>query len=173
MRRMITAKQAKGLEKLNNNIVINEDGTLVEVGGNIAVESIEQVGYMVDEERIIQFECDNANEQPPIFPDTLIARNVSKVVNMSSYGETITFANPQTQYGDNVVFSYNGAVYWVINGTCYCNSSDGSHIKVDGELVDTGHTENYSNIVEGTVTVFKPFFTEEQYEAILDLIENA
>lgn len=166
MRKMISSKKAKVLD----NFAVNDNGTIVEIGGNIAFESIEQIGHVVDEERIIQFECDNANEHPPIMPDTLIARNVSKVVNMSSFGETYTLTNPQPQYGNNVVFAYNGVVYWVVNGICYSNTSDASHIKVDGELVDTGHTENYSNIVEGTAKVFKPFFTEEQYQEILDLI---
>lgn len=40
MRRMITTKQAKALD----NIVVNEDGTIVEIGGNVGFEGIEQIG---------------------------------------------------------------------------------------------------------------------------------
>lgn len=46
MRRMIAQKQAEGLKKLNENIVINDSGTQVEIGGNVVIESAEQIGII-------------------------------------------------------------------------------------------------------------------------------
>lgn len=43
MRRMIAQKQAQGLKKLNENIVINDIGTQVVIGGNVIIESTESL----------------------------------------------------------------------------------------------------------------------------------
>lgn len=42
MRRMISNNKSKVL----NNLAVNDNGTILEVGGNLAVESISQLGYM-------------------------------------------------------------------------------------------------------------------------------
>lgn len=61
MRRMIGKAQAEGLKKLNENIVINEDGTRVEIGGNIAIEDIGSIGTMSGELYVSVFHFDANN----------------------------------------------------------------------------------------------------------------
>lgn len=171
MRRMITAKQAKGLEKLNENIVINEDGTQVEIGGNVVLESIEQLGYIGTEEAVVKFSIDNAWGKAPVQTDMLLAKNVTSVNPSIETPSVITVENPHPEYGDNVMFAYSYNIYWNIKGVCYRSGADYIVASVDGTpVVDI---ENIYDKVEGEVTVFTPFFTEEQYEALLALIENA
>lgn len=59
MRRMIAQKQAQGLKKLNENIVVNDIGTQVNIGGFVIVEDIESIRVLDSNgypEPIIYFE---------------------------------------------------------------------------------------------------------------------
>lgn len=183
MRRMITSKQAKGLEKLNENIVINEDGTQVEIGGNVAidsdvevggnivVDSIEQLGYMGDSDVPYAGHLDFASQMPPITADTTVATNVTSLV--------VTVGTPQECPTDipflikNGVVVNGGTLYWYIGDNAYyINDVSGGEFDIVGDLVINEDTESHWSNLQYSKQ-FKPFFTEEQYEALLALIENA
>lgn len=61
MRRMIGKSQAEGLKKLNENIVINDTGTQVEIGGNVIVENLGNIGVMEGSLFVALFHFDSNN----------------------------------------------------------------------------------------------------------------
>lgn len=161
-------KEAKNIAKVGQNIVVNDDGTKVEIGGNVAVESIEQLGYNGTEEAVVKFSIDNAWMHAPVLEDMLLARNVTAVTPSIETPAVITIDNPKPEYGDNVMFAYGSKIYWTIDGVCHRSGADYIVASVDGTpVVDI---ENIYDKVTGEVPVFKPFFTEAQYEALLALI---
>lgn len=153
-------------DKVQDRFVFN--GTILEVGGNIAVESIEQIGYIGTTEAVVKFSIDNAWSHPPVQTNMLLAKNVTSVNPSIETPSVITVSNPKPEYGDNVMFAYSNNIYWNIKGVCYRSGADYIVASVDGTpVVDI---ENIYNKETGMVTEFKPFFTEEQYQELLDLI---
>lgn len=61
MRRMIGKAQAEGLKRLNENIVINDIGTQVEIGGNVVIEDIGSIGTMNGDLYVSVFHFDSNN----------------------------------------------------------------------------------------------------------------
>lgn len=174
MRRMISENQAKGLEKLNNNIVISDDGTLVEVGGNIAVESIEQIGYIGQEPA-------SCIVNPSNITTAGEATRLEGVQGTDLRGKTATIDASGTTHvpndGDLYAAPVGGppSIWYNIGGIVYkvaYSFEDPDHsIKVSGEnlTVKTDPKHAVSDWTEGG-DVFKPFFTEDQYQELLDLI---
>lgn len=167
MRKMISSKQAKVL----NNLVVNNDGTIVEVGGNLAVESIEQLGTasVVTIPGYVEIK----NNPAEYVAEKVVATGVTSVIELGTGWSTSSFLPTATTEGDVAFKDVAGAHYLVlrIGDDFYYTNVDGATMKVNGT----------ATVVEGSMAKsipshdeleFTPFFTEEQYEALLDLIEN-
>ena len=188
MRKMIPAKQAKGLEKLNENIVINDDGTQVEIGGNIAVESIEQLGYLGT------IPGTNSVVKATLEYQQVKYVTISRNVNVS---ECVFTGNAWTEapydgrinINDNecLIAEDQAAGKWCIavqppydgenhpTKVFYLNQGNVGSVTLDANAEIGSKATDFSGFVPGVPEHigFLPFFTEEQYEALLALIENA
>ena len=166
MRRMITTGQAKVL----NNFAVNEDGTVVEVGGNIAFESIEQLGFMDTSERVVGGYFWLA-DKPGAGSNIILARNITKVEVLSGRVDEVTGVTC-----DEGVLMYSSkevSFVYKLNGVIYrFNRQDNPKMNVYGDIAvktSAGIINGYQDI-KSSDPEFKPFFTEEQYQELLDLI---
>ena len=69
MRKLISTEKRRVLE----NLAVNNDGTIVEVGGNVALQSIEKIGMMGDPDFKYEIPFDKI---PYLFDTTVIASGV-------------------------------------------------------------------------------------------------
>lgn len=165
MRKMISEEERKVLK----NFAVNDNGTIVEIGGNVAFESIEQIGHMVESDIPTSGHLDFASQTPPITQDGTVATNVESVVITTGTAQECPVDLPFLVKNGVVV---NGdSIYWYVGDKAYCVSSDyGCELDIVGELVvNSATSSHWSNLAYDSL-VFKPFFTEEQYQEILDLI---
>lgn len=194
MRKLVPSKQIKGLAKLNNNIVVNDEGTQVEIGGNVALESIEQLGTIIDvpqsETKTLDIVAGNkykVNQNAEyLSATTKYFKPVAGTVKASPTGTTEGPVFGPFDEGDvgNIVMSSDFGITAYITGwdpdNSYClgiqcvNSS--GYLEFVAAQSTTVTDADYKNHIWEVVDEhqeFAPFFTEEQYAALLALIQNA
>ena len=166
---MIPSNKAKVLD----NFAVNADGTIVEVGGNVAFESIEKIGHMVDSAPVIKevvVGSPGITVTPPSAGTYTLFKGVKETTGFLEGGPTLSISE-----GD-MVYSSEGLYFFAkINGKIYNNA--GSNFTLKGDNITKG--DSYS-LISGDMQlvtapggkVFKPFFTEAQYQALLALITN-
>lgn len=155
MRKMISGTKARALD----NIVVSEDGTLVEIGGNVAFESAEQICISVQEPLVYQADFDYAMDTPPVDAGKTIATDLRKVEVLAGTVEEIPTDVPLLV--ENSIVSYDGEIYWYVkseNKAYSCSSQFGCKIRVYGNCHTDINPGSWSNKQEGTVTVGKPLF---------------
>lgn len=154
MRRMISENEKKVLK----NFAVNDNGTIVEIGGNVAFESIEQVGYMATSKKA---NVKNDSAFPTSF---VLAENIEDVE-----GFSYDSAFPPTGAAEGKLkISPDVTSYFIvmIKGVVYHAERTNTNLYIIGEnLID-----NTAIMPIEETTNYKPFFTEEQYQEILDLI---
>lgn len=150
------------LDKIVDHVVYT--GETAEVGGNVAFESIEQIGHMVAGASV--FKAGSG-----VFDSYVVLSGITEVVDKGSW-QIVGGAASEPDEGKCIfdAFSPDGDV-WImkVNGVMYQTIGAGATIKVKGNIVYTPKTGDGSTFVDGEPE-FKPFFTEEQYQALLDLI---
>lgn len=165
MRKMISNTKAKALD----NIAVNSDGTILELGGNVAVESIEQIGKATRVEVPGYIEIKNNNSAYEA--EKVVATGVTSVIELGSGWSTSSFLPTATTEGAVAFKDVAGAHYLVlrIGETFYYTNVNSATMKVNSNatIVDGSMAKNIPSHEE---LEFTPFFTEEQYEALLRLI---
>lgn len=166
MRKMISTKKAKVLD----NLAVNDNGTIIEVGGNIALESIEQLGTMQDV-NITSFLKPASSEST--FGSLATGCSDFEPVGSWNNGNIPPIDSYCNNAGDVGFINLGGSIYYIYNdGTKHYknNYSDAQEVVLKargGTIHPAAPTRFYR---QEAVKSFKPFFTQEQYEAILDLI---
>ena len=97
MRRMIPSNKARVLD----NLAVNADGTVIEVGGNVAFESIEQIGHMVDGEPIIKEVIvgnPGINVTPPSAGMYTLFKGVKELIGFSKGGPSLSMDEGDVVY---------------------------------------------------------------------------
>lgn len=185
-------KTSKDVEKIKESIVISDDATLVEIGGNIAIESIEQLGIIG--KKLVKCESwDDVKVGETYtckFPSydldlTAIGEYVEGVFDEDSFepelddGDIKTRSAGQTKVGFGqssgpTVFSLLlGVDAEGQYGLAKIPANQTFKIKVTSTDQSPYPITHLYNYMYKEVDAFVPFFTEEQYQALLDLIENA
>lgn len=170
MRRMIPSNKARVLDSL----AVNADGTIVEFDGNVAVESIENIGHLVDGEPIIKEVVTGSQGitvTPPSSGDYILFKGVKEITGFGKGGPD--FAGMDD--GDVIFATSSMFCFAKINGKMY--NSPGTNITLKGDSIKKGDGYQYiTGGVELTTVpgekVLAPFFTEAQYQALLALIAN-
>lgn len=166
MRRMISTQKAKVL----NNFAINDNGTIIEIGGNVALESIEQLGTATKVE--IPGYIEIKNDPSKYGAEKVVVTGVTSIKELGSGWSQSSFLPTATTEGEVAFKDVVGAHYLVlrIGDTFYYSNVNGATIKVDGGTITEFGSSMAKNIPTHEELQFTPFFTEEQYQAILELI---
>lgn len=172
----------KGLGKFTYKVVVNGDTTLL--GGNFAVNSIEQLGY-VKEEGYTPVASVESEQYVYIFPygDTQGTSILGQMYNYEKIGEweevernslppdmqSLSLLAPavSTDYGVIAFYDYDQ------DGTTKCWKTKNSQAYLKASFYNQF---NVPSNIAGAIKVydaggFKPFFTEQQYQALLNLIK--
>lgn len=114
MRRMISETRAKVLD----NLAVNKDGTVIEVGGNVALESPEQAGHYIDKYHRVHCIIDESigSEQYVILIEgatTFIQSEEWKDVNSTQHNYP-PMENGQVAYvqGDAMFYKENNKIFY-------------------------------------------------------------
>lgn len=180
-------KDAKRMAKVIDNIVINDDGTQIDIGGNVAVESIEQLGYM-GTVPATNAEVEATAEYQTV-SNVLIARNVDA-------SECVFVGDDWTEapYDGRIVIDDNECRIienqaegkWCIaiqpgydgqnhpTKVFYLNQGKAGKVVLNATALIQPTAKNFEGFKDAVPEhlEFMPFFTEAQYEALLALIED-
>ena len=168
MRKMISGADQEALKKLKNNIVINDNGTIVEVGGNVAVESIEQIGT-IEEKNV--FLCSYSQIGAALENELMFTGVEEFLSGMDIFEQDLSAYLNDGEVKNLPISEEIDGVYARIGNTYYQGTRDKKFTAVGN--VQKAPTSSYmEETIEniGAQKIYKSFFTEEQYEAILDLI---
>ena len=171
MRRMIPSNKARVLD----NLAVNANGTAIEVDGNVAFESIENIGHLVDGEPIIK-EVVVGDPGITLNLPTQIAnyprlfKGVKELTGFEQGGPSVGME------GDVVYDIQLSTLFAKINGQMY-NNTGLKNFTLKGDNITKGDGYQYisGNMQLTTLPsekVFEPFFTEAQYQALLASITN-
>lgn len=206
MRRMISETKAKVLD----NLVVNKDGTIIEVDGNIALESIEKIGTVERVENGLIVNGSNLNDALTVKSKARVGDKLeislkqpyvateaaTKIVVHGKYTSADTtiltkVSNPSAAQskllnllpdGGFVIDNSIGGsyAYVVYNKEIYQYQKSGTNsfifelTKPIEQFTISTNVWNYafnSINLRGDRTVFHSFFTEAQYQALLNLIK--
>lgn len=145
---------------------ITTDGNILELGGNVGVESIEQIGVNVPKYNYMDVVTDTQFKVPtqPLF---ILAKNVTEVTEVSGVWSD-TSPSPYNPPEGSIVYFNDSGLFYKINGQKRFIAFDSNGaLEFKGELTDDG--KKYIGYTEKGG--FKPFFTEQQYQALLNLIK--
>ena len=167
MRRMISETKAKVLD----NLVVNKDGTIIEVGGNVAVESMEQIGHYIDTLHKVQCVIDEAiGTNDPV----VLVEGATKFIPITTWVDVST--NPDLQVPPieegQVVYSQGDKMLYKQNGTTYYSETDGILV-CDGTI-----TEHWGKVWEGMGyiigggRVFQPLISQPKEAQLLNAAGN-
>lgn len=142
------------------------DGNVLELGGNVGFESIEQIGVNVPKYNRIDAISDTQFENTPNQPLFFLAKNVSEITEVSgTWSDTTKPYNPPE---GAIVYFKNDGIYYKINGQKrYIAFGNNGALEFKGGLTEDGKKYTGYSSRGG----FTPFFTNEQYQALLNLIK--
>ena len=159
MRKLISTEKRRVLE----NFSVNNDGTIVEVGGNVAAESIEQFGHTVPAPAAFTSGAGS-------YPAYNVLSGITEVVDIGGW---TTAAESLPADVDEGVCKYDptyGMYLMKVKGVKYIADNSGKTIKLNGNIIYTPDSNDTCTFTPAGL-VFKPFFTEAQYQALLALIK--
>ena len=205
MRRMISETKAKVLDKL----VVNKDGTIIEVGGNVGFESIEKIGTVERIENGSIVSGSNLNDALTVKDKARVGDKLefslkqpyvateaaTKIVVHGKYTSDTSIlkkvTNPSASQSNLLNLLPDGGLvidntvggsyaYVVYNKEIYQYQTSGTHSltfvltqPIEQFTISTNvwnYAFNSINLT-GNRTLFKPFCTEAQYQALLNLIK--
>lgn len=181
MRRMISETKAKVLD----NLAVNKDGTVIEVGGNVALESIEQLGYIAPE-GYTPVERVESEQEVCIFTSgnmygTAILGQMYQYEKVGEWVEanrddlppdmqSLTLLAPAVSTDYSMIAFYDHDQ----DGTtkCWQTTNSKGYLKVS-----FFNAFNVPDNIMGSIKVydkggFKPFFTQKQYQDIINFINQ-
>lgn len=152
------------MRRMIPNIAV-KDGNL-EVSSNLAIDSIEKIGVNIPKYNHIDAITDTQFETVPNKPLFFLARQVSEITEVGG-----TWSTPTKQYNPpegTIVYFKNDGIYYKINGQKrYIAFGNNGALDFKNGLTEDG--KKYTGYSEKGG--FTPFFTEAQYQAILNLIK--
>lgn len=181
MRRMISETKAKVLD----NLAVNKDGTVIEVGGNVALESIEQLGYIA-QAGYTPVERVESEQYVDIFTSGLMMGTaiLGQMYNYEKIGEwieverntlppdmqSLTLLAPavSTDYGVIAFYDHDQ------DGTtkCWQTKNSKAHLKASFFNAFTVPDNIMGSIKVYDKGGFKPFFTQKQYQDLINFINK-
>lgn len=205
MRRMISETKAKVLD----NLVVNKDGTVIEVDGNVGFESIEKIGTVERVENGLIVNGSNLDNALTVKSEARVGDKLeislkqpyvateaaTKIVVHGKYTSDTTILNKVTNPsaaqsnllnllpdGGFVIDNSIGGsyAYVVYNKEIYQYQTSGTNsltfvlTQPIEEFTISTNVWNYafnSINLRGDRTLFHSFFTQEQYQALLNLIK--
>lgn len=173
MRKMIPANQQKGLEKLNNQIIINDAGTIVEIGGNVEPEVLRVDALTQIKIKYNQAAVDGYVEGPTMgsIQGNVIATGVTSITPDEAHGGAFYYEESpaegetanvgeikvmDTSSLDLKFFWNNGGTYYVITPDLETNWA----IKTNAEAVFNAIECENNNVVVHTAAPAKSGYKE-------------
>ena len=181
MRRMISETKAKVLD----NLAVNKDGTVIEVDGNVALESIEKLGYIAPEGFTIVTNVESEQEVY-IYPygNMYGAAILGQMYQYEKIGEweeverstlppdiqSLTLLAPGVSTDNTVIAFYDHAQ----DGTtkCWKTKNSKAHLKASFFNAFTVPDSIMGSIKVYDAGGFKPFFTQKQYQDLINFINQ-
>ena len=159
---------SKKLTTSTNDILdtdkITIDGNILELGGNVGVESIEQIGVNVPKYNHMDIVTDGQFTRPTYNQVVILVNNATEITEVGG-----TWSNTgQLQYQPSegqITYFIGSGLYYKINGQLrYIAFDKGGALDFKGDLTDAGKKYIGYALKGG----FTPFFTEEQYQALFN-----
>lgn len=145
---------------------ITIDGNILELGGNVGVKSIEQIGVNVPKYNHMDVVTDTQFTAVPTQPLFILVKNATEITEVGG-----TWSNPTKPYNPpegSIVYFKDDGMYYKLNGQKrYIAFDNGGALEFKGDVTEDG--KKYIGYTEKGG--FTPFFTEEQYQALLNLIK--
>lgn len=181
MRRMISETKAKVLD----NLAVNKEGTVIEVGGNVTLESIEKLGYIA-QAGYTPVENVASEQDVHIFTSGSMYGSVvlGQMYQYEKIGEweeverntlppefqSLTLLAPGVSTEYSVIAFYDNAQ----DGTTKCWKTKNSQAHLKASFYNAFQVPNS---IMGSIKVydaggFKPFFTEKQYKDLINFINQ-
>ena len=163
MRRMVTTEQAKVLD----NFAVNKEETATEISGNVALESIEKLGIITPKYNYMDIVTDSKFTRPTYNQVIVLVENATEITEVGGTWSNTGALQYQPDEGEITYFIGSG-LYYKLNGQLrYIAFDKSGALTFKGDLTDAGKKYIGYALKGG----FTPFFTEEQYQAILNLIK--
>ena len=148
-----------------DRIAIN--GNILELGGNVGVESIEQIGVNVPKYNHMNIVTDSQFTRPTYNQVVILVENATEITEVGGTWSNTGALQYQPSEGEITYFIGSG-LYYKLNGQLrYIAFDKGGALNIKGDLTDNG--KKYIGYSEKGG--FTPFFTEVQYQALLNLIK--
>lgn len=178
MRRMISETRAKVLD----NLAVNKDGTVIEVGGNVALESPEQAGYYIDKYHRVQCIINKViGTNEPV----VLIEGATTLIPVSDWYDVINKPDlqiPPVEEGQVVYVQGNKMVY-KLNGKTYYSETDGILV-CDGTITEPwGKKWQGMGYIQEGGRVFQPLISQPKeaqlfnvgtkYYMLLDDVESS
>ena len=153
MRRMISETKAKVLD----NLVVNKDGTVIEVGGNVALESPEQAGHYIYKYHRVHCIIDEAiGTNDPV----VLIEGATTFIQSDEWYDVTNKPDVQVPPIEDgqVVYVQGDKMLYKLNGTTYYSEID-NLLLCDGTLTEWGKQWRDMGYIQEGGRVFQPLFT--------------
>ena len=157
MRRMISETKAKVLD----NLVVNKDGTVIEVDGNVAVESPAQLGHYVDKyNRVKCVIVDVIGTNDPV----VLVEGITHVECAIDVWAETTNIDPSIQIPPveegQIVYVQGDKMFYKLNGKTYYSETD-DILLCDGTITEPwGRKWQEKGYIQEGGRIFQPLFAE-------------
>ena len=154
MRRMISETRAKVLD----NLAVNKDGTVIEVGGNVALESPEQAGHYVDKYHRVHCIIDEAiGTNDPV----VLVEGATTFIQSDEWYDVSSNPDAQVPPIENgqVVYVQGDKMFYKENNTIFYSQVD-NLLLCDGTLTEWGKKWQGMGYIQEGGRVFQPLFAE-------------
>lgn len=153
MRRMISETRAKVLD----NLAVNKDGTVIEVGGNVALESPEQAGHYIDKYHRVHCIID---EFIGSVQYVILVEGATTFIQSEEWHDvTSTGHNYPPMENGQVAYVQGDAMFYKENDIIYVSTVD-NLLLCDGTLTEWGKKWQRMGYIQEGGRVFQPLFAE-------------
>lgn len=164
MRRMISETKAKVLD----NLAVNKDGTVIEVGGNVALESPEQIGHYIDTLHRVHCIIDAViGTNNPV----VLVEGATKIIPVGDWIDVST--NPDLQVppieNGQVVYVQGDKMLYKLNGTTFYSEVNNSLV-CDGTITEPwGKKWQGMGYIQEGGRVFQPLISQPKEAQLINV----
>lgn len=160
-------KEAKNLAKIGQNVKVIEDGTISKVENNLAIGSVEQLGITTPKYNHIDAITDSKFTRPQYNQVVGLITGATEITEVGGVWSD-TGSTPYTPPEGAITYFIGDGIYYKLNGQKrYIAFDKGGELTFKGNLTTDGLKYTGYELRGG----FAPLFTEEQYQALLNLVK--